>query len=174
MFRSRIEADYRRGETETRTDTYFLFPGRRDIMPKLRAGSRFEIKSLARQCGPLEAWQLDLSAPFPLRPEDLATARRVFRAAGALAPPIWSPDALRGALAPFSEIRVVDKARQLYWRGCLRAEITFVHAQSLSAWTLAFECEERDRLLDACDSLGLTDLSNLSYAQALRRKGLLA
>jgi hypothetical protein len=163
-----LRAKYAFAGAETRTDRYFLVPGRRNVMPKLRGGERLEVKVQRRVRRSLQLWEMVLSAGFPLHKEDMAilslhlSGQVPSLSAGA------SPQAVSAELAYATEVFDVQKQRILYDRAGLTAELCIAASGARWACSLAFECEEAGPVVAELERIGLQGFPNLSYADALQ------
>jgi len=172
-FRDVLDTAFRPAGTETRTDTYFLLPGRDDLMPKLRGDAHFEVKQRLAQRAGLDCWSLALSAGLPIEPDVVRRLETWFPALGATASGFATARDLASALAGETIMRRVAKTRELYETDGLRGELTGARTRERGAATVAFESEEEAPLREILSRLDLARLPNLTYADALRRPGLL-
>lgn len=172
-FRPLLDTEFRPAGTETRTDTYFLLPGRDDLMPKLRGDTRFEVKQRLAQRAGLDCWSLALSAGLPIQPEVVRRLEAWFPALWATASGFATARDLASALAGETIMLRVAKTRELYEADGLRGEFTMARTREQSAMTVAFESREEAPLREILSRLDLACLPNLTNADALRRPSLL-
>jgi len=93
--------------------------------------------------------------------------------AGLAAAFVEAYEAMGGAVDRETIMRRVAKTRELYETDGLRGELTGARTRERGAATVAFESEEEAPLREILSRLDLARLPNLTYADALRRPGLL-
>lgn len=160
---------------ERRSDIYLLTERSTEMLVKLRAGNRLEVKRRARDVGPLQYWT---HQAFPMFPLSRPAMRGLADALGL--PPLdldagMSPGHLvarLGEWAPAVLPVTARKARLLFRRASTRVEICHVAVAGWTRLTLAIEDPDPDSALAAVEGLGLGHLPNRSYGDMLGRRRL--
>ena len=148
---------------ERRTDIYLLRPARADLLPKLRARERLQVKRLLAPAGPLQYWgmPIDCEAPCddPLMPTLLPGL-----------PLGEGTERLIEAARGYDDYRVVEvvKERRLFILGEVRAEVAEAQIQGSGfvLRTLGFEADRADALMKLLHRSGIVDRPNRPLREA--------
>jgi len=65
--REKIQAEFEPVKSETRTEKYFLLPGRRNVVPRMIDDKTFEVQSRLNDNEPIEHWERSISTSFPIK-----------------------------------------------------------------------------------------------------------
>ena len=162
------------GAEESRTDSYFVVPGRADASLKLRGG-KFDLKVLREREDGLELWEPAAEAGFPIAPR---TLRGDFL--GPAGVHIDLPDRpvdrdlllALGRAAPAICIVPVEKHRRRYCVNGVAAEFTRVSVEGPSGGrrpveSIAVEEADRGQSIATVTALGLRHRRNTSYQRFL-------
>ncbi len=171
---AQIEREYVRHDEERRTDTYFLSSARKDLMPKLRGGDRFEIKQLMETRDALEKWSLPISVPSPLVKADAERIAVFFKDISAERLTGCGGEQLEVLFGSICHTHRVEKHRALFTLGDLQAELTAARAHGSIAFSVGFECEDAETLHTEHHRLGLSAFENIAYFEALEARRIFA
>lgn len=155
---------------EARTDDYVLpVQMKCDFyLPKIRSGTKFEIKRRLSGLGLMEIWQREVSQVFPLDPELLPLLEEMYPGAPVSRTAMGTPAHLVSALSSHSFVCRVEKTRLLYQAGPCKAEITRISLYERNALTIALESSEPGPVSDFLDNLDAPLPPNLDYGAWLR------
>ena len=164
-------ADWQEDEAESRTDIYLIRLRQHDFLPKLRDGSRLEVKQRVAVAGRIEVWGMAASSQFPLdEPMREWLARDVGFAP--CAAKLWSGTAhafrCQMSIEPGWQALDVHKQRRLFRKGQLRAEITRVDCAGRQVDTVGFETQDLAGLRAEIDAAPFAGLANRNYGDFLR------
>lgn len=166
--RRKIEIRYDFRTEETRTDTYFLIPGRNDLLVKLRGMVQLDVKACLGWQGPLELWHRALETRFPLSEAGREALSRLSPGLSRSSAGMVSPAEAILQLGQAGPPRAISKSRRLSTVSGLQVELTSVTDRCVTRWTLAYECPDADRLTAELNALSLSQMDNLNYGAALR------
>jgi hypothetical protein len=168
-------ADWSVRDEAERTDLYLVAAHQPQLLPKLRAGERLEIKERIRVDPPLQQWRVAFGADFPLGPAPLAEAVTLIAGRGARAATEAGADtrsfvACLTELEPRLMVRTVTKHRRSFASGDVVGESTEVAVAETGATavSIAVECADPDALREALAATGLGTWPNRDYGTWLR------
>ena len=164
-------ADWQEDEAESRTDIYLIRLRQHGFLPKLRGGSRLEVKQRFAAAGRIELWGMAASSWFPL---DEPVRNWLVRDVGfaPCAAKLWSETAhafrCQMSIEPGWQALDVHKQRRLFSKGQLRAEITRVDCAGRQVDTAGFETQDLSGLRAEIDAAPFAGLANRNYGDFLR------
>lgn len=159
----KIEARFESKKKETRTDRYFLVPGRSNVMPRLVDDERFELRTLLDGSDPVELWERTVTADFPLqRTKSAMIGQAVPRFRGALSS-VATPETLTEALSKKSKLREVTKERHVLTHNDVTAEISYVEVDGEKSVSIALQSADEVQLKLELRTLGLDPSANTNY-----------
>ena len=165
--RAKIEADFDPVKSETRTEKYFLIPGRRNVMPRMIDDTRFEVRSLVNDNEPLELWERSISTSFPLKRTTSATiGSAIPRFRGSLNS-VMTPDSLCESLQRKSKYFETTKSRQVFKKDSIKAEISEIVVDGETQFSIALQSKDKDAILNLIEAFGLKPVDNTNIADHL-------
>lgn len=165
--RAKIEADFEQVKTETRSEKYFLIPGRRNVMPRMIDDTRFEVRSLVNDNEPLELWERSISTNFPLKRTTSATiGSAIPRFRGSLNS-VMTPDSLCESLQRKSKYFETTKSRQVYKKDSIKAEISEIVVDGQTQYSIALQSKDKDAILELIKAFGFKPADNTNIADHL-------
>lgn len=165
--RAKIESDFEQVKTETRSEKYFLIPGRRNVMPRMIDDTRFEVRSLVNDNEPLELWERSISTNFPLKRTTSATiGSAIPRFRGSLNS-VMTPDSLCESLQRKSKYFETTKSRQVYKKDSIKAEISEIVVDGQTQYSIALQSKDKDAILDLIKAFGFKPADNTNIADHL-------
>ncbi len=165
--RAKIESDFEQVKTETRSEKYFLIPGRRNVMPRMIDDTRFEVRSLVNDNEPLELWERSISTNFPLKRTTSATiGSAIPRFRGSLNS-VMTPDSLCESLQRKSKYFETTKSRQVYKKDGMKAEISEIVVDGQTQYSIALQSKDKDAILELIKAFGFKPADNTNIADHL-------
>ena len=165
--RAKIESDFEQLKTETRSEKYFLIPGRRNVMPRMIDDTRFEVRSLVNDNEPLELWERSISTNFPLKRTTSATiGSAIPRFRGSLNS-VMTPDSLCESLQRKSKYFETTKSRQVYKKDGMKAEISEIVVDGQTQYSIALQSKDKDAILELIKAFGFKPADNTNIADHL-------
>jgi len=164
----KIQARYAFTSEDTRTDKYFMVPGRVDQIPQLHNDETFEIRTLVGRDGPLELWESSIEATFPLkRTQSARIASKIPRFSGSFSS-VATPESLTESLKRKSKYFELSKTCRHYAKGEVKAQINHVETEEgQTSVCVALMCEDSETLLAEVAALGLRQHKNVNFGQFL-------
>ena len=147
---------------EQRVDIYILRRSRPDLLPKLRARERMQVKRLLSHAGALHYWAM----PFDALLEDgIYVPERLLPGLSHAT----GPGPLITAAADHPDYHGVEvaKRRKLYQLGAVRAEITVAQAGKRRFRTVGFEADRPAELQELLAKFQIGDRANRHYGDLL-------
>lgn len=157
-------------EREARSDMYCLRPGNADLLPKLRGGTRFQIKRRLDEEGGLERWAMAFDAALPLGTEDRAAIEEQLGLVVAAEQARDGHDLVAALARQGLQVAKVSKYRRQAQRGGVKIEATLVSGPGAPQLSIGLEGTNLQAVRDAAVALGVADLPNRSYHDWLTRQ----
>jgi hypothetical protein len=162
-------AGAREGDPESRTDVYFVVPGRPDASLKLR-GEALDLKILDAVVDGLETWRPAGKAEFPLAPRILQA--EFLEPAGLcldLPPAPVGRHRLLALARAAPDMRVVEvaKRRRRFRLEGAKAELSEVTVEGRPVRSVAVEDADPRAVARAVAAMGLAGRRNVSYQRLL-------
>lgn len=152
---------------ESRTDRFFLLPGRPDRITKLNHDNTFEIRTRMDEEGPLELWETTVKSKLPMR---RTLARRIASIIPRFSGPVigsLTTDELTDSLSKKSRFFEVERKREIFRRGDVTARISRMQVDGTHALSIAFESLTAEPLLAELKALGLGRRKNTNFGEFL-------
>lgn len=150
-------------QREARSDVYCLWPGDADLLPKLRGGTRFQIKRRLGQERGVEGWAMTVDAALPLSAEDRAAVERQLGVALAADQAFNGHDLVAALGRQGMQVVKVSKYRRQAERGDVKFEATLLSGPGAPQLSIGLEGTNLQAVHDAVVALGVADLPNRSY-----------
>ncbi len=165
--REKIENDFQSVKSETRTEKYFLIPGRRNVMPRMIDDERFEIRSKLNDNEPIELWERSISTSFPMKRTTSATiGSAIPRFRGSLNS-VATADSLCESLQRKSKYFEAVKSREVFKKGKVTAEISEIEIDGEVQYSIAIQSSEKKPIMDIIEAYGLKSADNMNIADHL-------
>ena len=165
--REKIQADFESVKTETRSEKYFLIPGRRNVMPRIINDETFEVRSKINDNEPLELWERSISTSFPLKRTTSATiGSAIPRFRGSLNS-VMTADTLSESLQRKSKYFEATKSREVLTNGKVTAEISEIEVDGQMQYSIALQSEDKEAMLNILKAYGLKPADNTNIADHL-------
>jgi len=165
--REKIESDFEPVKAETRTEKYFLIPGRRNVMPRMIDDTRFEVRSLVNDNEPLELWERSISTSFPLKRTTSATiGSAIPRFRGSLNS-VMTPDSLCESLQRKSKYFETTKSRQVFKKDNIKAEISEIEVDGEIQFSISLQSKDKEAILELIKAFGLKPADNTNITDHL-------
>ncbi|WP_026940803.1 hypothetical protein [Hellea balneolensis] len=165
--REKIESDFKSVKSETRTEKYFLIPGRRNVMPRMIDDELFEVRSKLNDNEPVELWERSISTSFPMKRTTSATiGSAIPRFRGSLNS-VATPDSLCESLQRKSKYFEAKKSREVFKKGKVTAEISEIEIDGEIQYSIAIQSTEKKPIMDLIEAYGLKSADNTNIADHL-------
>lgn len=165
--REKIENDFQSVKSETRTEKYFLIPGRRNVMPRMIDDERFEVRSKLNDNEPIELWERSVSTSFPMKRTTSATiGSAIPRFRGSLNS-VATADSLCESLQRKSKYFEAVKSREVFKKGKVTAEISEIEIDGEVQYSIAIQSSEKKPIMDIIEAYGLKSADNMNIADHL-------
>ncbi|WP_409432220.1 hypothetical protein ACJ3XI_08345 [Litorimonas sp. RW-G-Af-16] len=162
-----IEATFEHVKTETRTEEYFLLPGRRNVMPRMIDNETFEVRSLLNDNEPIELWERSVKTKFPMKRSVSARIGCALPKLRASFNSVATPDSLSEALQRKSKYYKASKTRRLYQKGKMTAEISTLEIDGETQTSVAIQCIEKEPISRLVKKLKLKKADNTNFVDYL-------
>ena len=165
--REKIEADFEPVKSETRTEKYFLLPGRRNVIPRMIDDKTFEVQSKLNDNEPIEHWERSISTSFPMkRTTSASIGTAVPRFRGSLNS-VATPDSLTESLQRKSKYFETTKSREIFKKGKITAEISEFEIDGVMQYSIAIQSTEKQPIMELMKAYGLKPADNINTADYL-------
>jgi len=165
--REKIETDFKSVKSETRTEKYFLIPGRRNVMPRMIDDTRFEVCSKLNDNEPIELWERSISTSFPMKRTTSATiGSAIPRFRGSLNS-VATADSLSESLQRKSKYFETVKSREVFKKDGITAEISEIEIDGEIQYSIAIQSSEKKPIMDLIEAYGLKSADNTNIADHL-------
>jgi len=165
--REKIEADFESVKSETRSEKYFLIPGRRNVMPRIINNETFEIRSRINDNEPIELWERSISTTFPMKRTTSATIGSALPRFRGVLNSVATADSLTESLQRKSKYFEAIKSRQVFKKGNVTAEIAEIKIDGETQYSIALQSTEKEPILDLIKAYGLQIADNTNIADHL-------
>jgi len=162
-----IEADFDLADEETRSDKYFIVPGRINMITRMRNDEMLEIRSMISTDGPLEQWERSIQTTFPLkRTTSSMIGTYIPRFRGSCSS-VADASSLADALSKKSKYYETELKRRLYEEDDLRVEISTITFEKTDYISVAVSSKSSDNVLKALKRFGFKPTANQHYGAFL-------
>ena len=152
---------------ETRIDSFFMLPGRRNQITTMNDNETFEIKTLVEEDGPLELWETTVKCKVPMRRTQAQTiAARIPKFSGAVVGAM-NPEELVEGLKAKTRYYKVKCERDVFKRGDVTAHISSTHIGDKTKIAITFESPRAQPLLEELRALKLKPHANTNIGAYL-------
>lgn len=152
---------------------YYLLSGNNDTTNCKIRNSKIDIKNLLIEEDELEKWTVHLKAAFPLYRRQIV--KEVFPALWTRAPLLkdgyYDLNQFIDIVLKHDDIQVlsIEKIRLKYQLDKAFCEYARVFVNGAEVKTIAIESEEKNKVLECIERLGIASWENLNYPKALKR-----
>lgn len=165
--REKIQAEFEPVKSETRTEKYFLLPGRRNVVPRMIDDKTFEVQSRLNDNEPIEHWERSISTSFPIkRTTSASIGTAVPRFRGSLNS-VATPDSLTESLQRKSKYFETTKSREIFKKGKITAEISEFEIDGVMQYSIAIQSAEKQPIMELMEAYGLKPADNINTADYL-------
>lgn len=162
-----IRKDFDLVQTETRKDTYFILPGRRDVITRLGEDQTVTVRRRMEEDGDFERWETAVETTVPMK---RSTAARIGRHLPVFNAPCVSAEngpELCESLAKKSKSYSVKATRKHYVKGNVEAVVSRVKIDGEKKITIALTSPDRAALEVMVRELGLNSAANQNFGEFL-------
>ncbi|WP_156811887.1 hypothetical protein [Robiginitomaculum antarcticum] len=162
-----IRKDFELIQTETRKDTYFILPGRRDMITRLGEDETITVRRRMVEDGDFEQWETAVETTIPMK---RSTAARIGRHLPVFNAPCVSAENghdLCESLSKKSKSYTVNATRKHYVKGDVEAVISRVKIDGEKKITIALTSPDREALQEMVRELGLNSAANQNFGEFL-------
>ena len=162
-----IEAEFDLTEEETRSDKYFIVPGRINMITRMRNDEMLEIRSMISTDGPLEQWERSIQTAFPLkRTTSSMIGTYIPRFRGSCSS-VADAGSLADALSKKSKYYETKLKRRLFEEDDMRVEVSTITFEETDYISVAITSKSSDVVLNALKRFGFKPTANQHYGAFL-------
>ncbi len=162
-----IEAEFDLAEEETRSDKYFIVPGRSNMVTRLRNDEVLEIRSMVSADGPLEQWERSIQTTFPLkRTTSSMIGTYIPRFRGSCSS-VADAESLTDSLSKKSKYYETELKRRIFEEDELRVEVSTITFAETDFISVAVTSNSAEKVLSALKRFGFKPTANQHYGAFL-------
>ncbi len=162
-----ITRSYSNEASETRSDKYFLLPGRKNTITRMIDDKAIDVRRMIGTHGPLEQWEASVKTRFPIR---RSFAAMIGQYVPRLRPSLSSVSDAEDVTEKWSrKSKLFDtvKKRRVFNRGSVQAVLSDVEIDGTRHRSIALTSRRPETLLAEIKRLGLKPKANTNFSAFL-------